>query len=209
MSAVSNKSQGAAGVFGINLPLTGTAGIEDRIGGPTQLVLTFANPIVEGPGFNVSLTSGTVSSTTVNGSQLTINLSGATDGHTLTVNISDVADSANGDSGNYSLNVGVLTGDVTQDGSVIVSTTNIHGDVRRLNGTTSNGTQSIPVDTTNFQQDVNDDGFIDANDIALVNGETITALAAAGANSFATGPMVYGVLGQGLNSVAVAEFTDA
>ena len=43
-SAVSRKAHGAAGAFDINLPLTGTPGVEDRTGGATNdytMVVTF------------------------------------------------------------------------------------------------------------------------------------------------------------------------
>ncbi len=165
LSAESVKAQGSAGTFGINLPLTGRPGIEDRIGGPTQLVLTFQNPIALGSNFSVSLNSGTLGTATVSGDTLTINLSGAMDGQTLVVGINNVQDAATGAVGSYSLDVGVLYGDVDGDGVVNSNDINI---IRADSGQN--------VNSTDFQADLDCDGVINSNDINIarsLSGDTL------------------------------------
>ncbi len=157
VSAESVKTQGVAGTFGINLPLTGTPAVEDRIDGPTQLVLTFQNPIKEGSSFAVNLSSGTLGTTSVSGNTLTIDLSGAAQGQTLTVGVNDVEDASTGASGNYSLQVGVLYGDVNGNGLVNVADINM---VRQASGEA--------VNATDFRDDLNCNGLINVADINIV-----------------------------------------
>src|SRR5205823_13017863 len=74
--AVSRKTHGAAGTFDVELPLTGSAGIECRSGGAGgnhTFVFTFTNNVVSG---NATVTTGTgnVSSFTFSGNTMTVNL---------------------------------------------------------------------------------------------------------------------------------------
>src|SRR3954469_13122016 len=72
-SAVSRKTHGAAGVFDIPLPLTGTPGIECRTGamaGALQVVVTFARPV---PLTGAAVTSGSgAAAFSVSGATVTI-----------------------------------------------------------------------------------------------------------------------------------------
>src|SRR5438876_5943714 len=75
-SAFSRKTHGAAGTFDIPLPLTGNVGVECRSGGATndyQMIINFATTVTVG---SASVTSGTgsVSSFSVSGSEVTVNL---------------------------------------------------------------------------------------------------------------------------------------
>jgi hypothetical protein len=66
-SVVSRKTHGTAGDFDIDLPLTGTPGIECRTGGANgdhQVVVTFAVPVTLSSA-SVSSGTGSVSNTTV------------------------------------------------------------------------------------------------------------------------------------------------
>jgi hypothetical protein len=98
--------------------------IEARVGGPTQLVLNFGTTVVKGTSFAVTLTdslgnsNGTVSSSTVSGSTLTINITGVSDAKILKVNISDLRNYSNTAGGTYNLSIGVLLADATHDGKV-------------------------------------------------------------------------------------------
>jgi hypothetical protein len=164
-SAVSRQTQGTAGTFDIPLPLTGSPGVEDRAGGPSLLVLSFAAPITEGSNFAVTLTSGSVSSTTISGSTLSIAMSGATDGQTLVVQLTDVRDLSNGASGTYSLDVGVLEGDVNGDG--VVNATDVT-DAKLASGQ--------PVTSANFRDDILAIGAINSADITITklkSGDTL------------------------------------
>ena len=174
VSAASVKTQGSLGSVAINLPLTGAPGIEDRVGGPTQLVLTFQNAITLGPGFIVRLSSGTVGSTNVSADALTINLSGAANAQTLVVELTDVQDTATGASGDYALQVGVLAGDANGDGVVDF------GDFAIL---------SNSFGQANAAADFNSDGIVDSADFAILSdnfGATLSASVAATTNTPAT-----------------------
>jgi hypothetical protein len=156
-----------AGVpFDVNLPLTGTAGVECRSGGGTndyQVVFTF-------PG-NVTFTSaavtagtGSVSSSSGSGTTtVTVNLTGITNAQRITVTLSAVNNgSATAD---VSVPMGVLVGDSNGDGTV--NSADI-GQAKSQSGNT--------VDASNFRQDVNLDGNINASDIGLVKSKSGTAL---------------------------------
>src|SRR5438874_13593541 len=93
-SAFSRKTHGAAGTFDVPLPLTGNVGIECRSGGATndyQMIINFATTVTVG---GAVLTSGTgsVSSFSVSGSAVTVNLSGVTNVQVITVLLSNVND---------------------------------------------------------------------------------------------------------------------
>lgn len=124
LGAVSRKMT-ASGMSDLPVYLSGDLAVENRQGGPTQLVLTFGANVVKGPNFAVSLSSGAVSSSSVSGATLTINLSGTTDAQTLIVNLSDVRHNASSASGNYTFNLGVLLADANQDRSVNLNDFNI------------------------------------------------------------------------------------
>src|SRR5438876_2195315 len=86
-SAFSRKTHGAAGTFDIPLPLTGNVGIECRSGGASnnyQMIINFATSVTLE---SASVTSGTgsVSSFSVSGSQVTVNLTGVTNVQRITV----------------------------------------------------------------------------------------------------------------------------
>src|ERR1700680_4277276 len=88
-SAFSRKTHGGAGTFDVPLPLSGNVGIECRSGGATndyQMIINFMNPVTVG---SASVTSGTgsVSSFSVNGSQVTVNLTGVTNVQRITVTL--------------------------------------------------------------------------------------------------------------------------
>jgi hypothetical protein len=139
------------------------------VGGPSLLVLTFAAPIIEGSNFATTLSSGTVSSTTVSGSTLSIALSGATDGQTLVVQLADVRDASTNASGTYSLDVGVLEGDVNGDGAV--NATDVT-DVKLSSGQ--------PVTSSNFRDDIDANGAINSADITITKLKSGDSLAPSG-----------------------------
>jgi hypothetical protein len=93
-SAFSRKIHGAAGTFDIPLPLSGTVGVECRSGGATndyEMIINFANSVTVD---SASVTSGpgSVSSFTVDGSQVTVNLTGVTNVQQITVTLFNVND---------------------------------------------------------------------------------------------------------------------
>jgi hypothetical protein len=163
--AASRKVHGSAGTFDIDLPLTGNVGIECRSGGATndyEMIITFANSVtVE----SASVTSGTgsVSSFSVSGSQVTVNLTGVTNVQRITVTLHNVNDGMH--SGDVSLSMGVLVGDV--NGNAIVNAS----DVSLTKSQVGN-----PVSGSNFREDVNANGLINSVDVALVKSKVGTAL---------------------------------
>ncbi len=91
-SAVSRKSHGAQGDFDVNLPLTGTPAVECRGGGNHTLIATFSNGLTAASAA-ISSGAGSVSSTSVSGNTLTVNLTGIADRQTITITFSSVTDS--------------------------------------------------------------------------------------------------------------------
>ena len=129
-SVVSRLTHGSAGTFDINLPLTGTRGIEPRSSaslgsGNYALIFTFANSLTSVAsasvtGHNPAGGSGTVLSTALgpNPNQCTVNLTNVSTGQYLTLSLNSVLDVA-GNSGNVSSpQIGVLIGDTNGDGFV-------------------------------------------------------------------------------------------
>ena len=97
VSAVSRKTHGTAGTFDIDLPQTGTPGIECRTGGASgnhQVVATFATPVTLSSA-SVSSGTGSVSSVTVSGNQVFVNLTGIANAQTITITLFGVSDGTN------------------------------------------------------------------------------------------------------------------
>ena len=168
VSAVSRKTHGSVGDFDVNLPLIGQPGIEDRTGGASgnhKVVITFSVPITVtsanmAPG---SGGTGSVSSFSVNNTQVTVNLTNVSNAQTLSVNLVGV--SGGGNSGDVSVPMAVLTGDTNADRFC---------DAIDVSQTKSQSGKAVGL--ANFREDVNVDGFIDAVDTALVKSKSGTAL---------------------------------
>jgi hypothetical protein len=174
---VSRKVHGDAGTFDIDLPRTGTPGIECRSGGASgdyTLVFTFANDndneLASVGG--VSVTGGAATIPTVvssaidtsNPNQYIVNLTGVSDAQYVTVTLNNVTDSLGKFSTAVSATMGVLLGDVngskrTDNGDAIV--------IRNLSGT-------IPTaqDTTSIRADVNLSGRVDNGDAIVVRNNS-------------------------------------
>ncbi len=167
-SAVSRKTHGGAGTFNVNLPLTGTPGIECRSGQGAgsmdhQIVVTFANSVTVA---SAAVTSGTGSvsgSPIVAGNVVTVNLTGITNSQTIMVTLNNVNDGVN--MGNVVVPMSVLQGDTSGNGSV--SSTDV-------SQTKSQSGQAVTV--SNFREDVVVNGSINATDVSAVKGKSGTAL---------------------------------
>ena len=164
-SAFSRKTHGGAGTFDVPLPLTGNVGVECRSGGATndyQMIVNFASAVtVE----SVAVTSGTgnVSSFTVSGSQVTINLSGVTNVQRITVTLHNVNNGTS--TGDVPVSMGVLVGDV--NGNAVVNAADV---------SLTKSQVGVPVSGSNFREDVNANGTISATDVAQVKANVGTAL---------------------------------
>ena len=156
-TAVSRKTHGAAGDFDINLPLTGTPGVECRNANPGHtLVFTFANSVVSG---SASVTSGTGSVSggpTFAGNTMTVNLTGVTDAQTVGVTLSGVTDSSAQVLPNTVVNATFLQGDASGNGAV--NATDV-SQVKIQSGTA--------VSAANFRNDINASGAINATDVSV------------------------------------------
>jgi hypothetical protein len=163
ISAVSRKVHGTAGMFDVDLPLTGT-GIECRTGGPSgnhQLVVTFAVPVT----FTGASTScGSVMSTSTSANHVTINLTGVPNASRCAVILNGVTDgpSAPGDA---RVPANFLEGDTTANGAVNSS------DISQTQSQSGQG-----VTSSNFREDVTVNGFINSSDIGVVQSRSGSAL---------------------------------
>jgi N-acetylneuraminic acid mutarotase len=164
-SAFSRKTHGVAGTFDIPLSLSGYVTIECRSGGAAnvyQMIINFANPVTVG---SASVTSGTgsVSSFSVSGSQVTVNLTGVTNVQRITVTLFNVNDGTH--MGNVPVSMGVLVGDVNGNSLVNVSDVSL-----------TKAQVGQPVTGSNFREDVNANGTISASDVTQVKAHVGTAL---------------------------------
>ncbi|HLW36718.1 MAG TPA: hypothetical protein VKS98_13780 [Chthoniobacterales bacterium] len=167
-SVVSRKVHGSAGPFDVDL--TNGKGIECRNGGASgnyTLVFTFDNPLTNVDNAKVSAGTGNVSGSGVGSDahQYIVNLTGVPTAQTLTVSLSDVADSVGNFSGSLSISMNVLVGDTNADRFT---------DAIDVSQTKSQS--GIAVSAANFREDLNVDGFIDSVDVSLVKSKSGSAL---------------------------------
>jgi hypothetical protein len=173
ISAVSRKTHGTAGDFDVGLPLIGTPGIECRVGGATtgnhKMVITFLNPVTVNGHSNPTPADGSVTGTgsisgiTINGSTVTVALTGVANAQTITVNLTNVNDGSH--SGNVAVPMSVLLGDTTANGFV---------NSADVSQTQSQSGQSLT--TSNFREDLTANGFINSADVSLVQAQSGTSL---------------------------------
>jgi len=169
LRAVSRKAHGNAGTFDLDLPLSGTPGIECRSGGVTSdytLLVTFlANVSVNGnPQAAVTSGIGTIGSggvrnggmVTTSGNVLTIPLTNVANAQTINVTLNNVNGSTN-----LTIPMSLLIGDVDGDGFVN------SGDALQTRNRSGQAT-----DTTNFRSDVNADGFVNSGDTVIVRARS-------------------------------------
>ncbi len=168
---VSRKTHGSAGDFDIDLPLTGSPGIECRGGGATgdyTLVFSFANPLTNVGEASVTSGTGSVASKTIDTTDAhnyIVNLTGVTNVQVITVGLSNVTDSVGNFSDIVSLSMGILLGDVNASGRVDAADVSL---VRQ---------QTLqPITSSNFREDINASGRIDAADVSIARQQTLTSL---------------------------------
>ena len=164
-SAVSRKTHGGAGTFDVNLPLTGTPGIECRQGQGANVnnhlvVVTFPAAVTAlGP----ATTSAGSASATFSGNQVSINLTGVPNAQTILITLHGVT--TGGASGNVTVPMSVLLGDTTADRSVNSA------DISQ-----TKARSGLAVGSGNFRSDVTVDGALNSADISLVKSKSGTAL---------------------------------
>jgi hypothetical protein len=164
LSAVSRKTHGGAGTFDIDLPLSGSVGIEPRVGGsPTgnhTIVVTFPTPVTA---VASATCAGNAATTSISGNQVTVNCTGVPNAQTVAINLTGVNDGTN--IGNVSIPMGVLLGDVTAN--KVVSNT----DVSLIKSQVA-----APVTSGNFRNDVTANGVISNTDVSTAKTQVGTTL---------------------------------
>lgn len=167
-SVVSRKVHGGAGTFDIAMPMTGTSGVEDRVGdlgvaGNHTIVLTYpsspSGATATVAAHNPPAASGNVGSVIYSGNDMIVTLTGVTDQQVLTLSTSGGAVSP------AVVPIGFLSGDTTGDRTVNSA------DIAQ---TKSKSGQTV--DITNFRTDPNVDGNLNSADIALVKSKSGSAL---------------------------------
>ncbi|MEY2547242.1 MAG: hypothetical protein QOG48_2359 [Verrucomicrobiota bacterium] len=170
-AVVSRKVHGNAGTFDVDLPLTGSPGIECRSGGANDdytLVFTFINPLTSVDGARVTSGTGSVSSNNIDSSdahKYIVNLTGVTNGQTIKVSLTNVHDASGNVSSIVDRSMSVLVGDTTGDG--VVNSTDIAQ-------TKSQSGQFVT--SSNFREDLTADGNLNSTDIGLVKSKSGTGL---------------------------------
>jgi len=152
-SAASRLTHGSAGAFDINMPLTGTSGVEDRSSSTYNAVFTFDAPVTSG---EVTVTSGTatVGAITFSGTQMIAALTGVTDIQTVVLHTQNI----NGDGLPHGdVPFGFLKADV--NGNRVVDTPD-KNQISADRNQTVNG--------TNFRDDINLSGVVDRADLMAV-----------------------------------------
>jgi hypothetical protein len=171
-SAVSRKTHGGAGTFDVSLPLSGTPGIECRIGGATNdytMVVNFGSPVTVTGNPPAQVTSGVGcvgtagvcdGNVTISGNTVTIPLTNVANAQTLSVMLNSVNGSVN-----FTIPMSILIGDT--NGNATVSSSDVSQTKAAL------GQQ---IDGTNFRSDVNVNGAINATDVSIVKSSVGTGL---------------------------------
>jgi hypothetical protein len=153
LSASSRLTHGAAGTFDVNMPLTGTSGVECRSATTYNAVFTFDAMVTSG---QVTVLSGTatVGAITFSGNSMTAQLTGVTSAEVVTLHTQNI----NGDGQPHGdVLFGFLVGDA--DASRLVG---------KPDQTLVQGQLNQPVTSANFREDLNADGRIRNVDVQLV-----------------------------------------
>jgi hypothetical protein len=177
--AVSRKAHGGAGNFDVNLPLTGTPGIECRSTGGTNdytMVVTFAaNVTVTGsPQAQVTLGMGCVGSGGVCSGNVNVSANTVTVPLTNIVNVQTINVRINGV--NNATATDAPATDFTIPMSILIGDTNANATVNAADVAQTKGRLGQTVDATNFRSDVNANGSINAGDVAIIKQNSGTSL---------------------------------
>jgi hypothetical protein len=164
--AVSRKTHGTAGDFDVDLPLSGSVGIECRQGQPVAgshtIVVTFPpSPAISAVAS--ATCAGNPATTSISGNTVTVSCSNVPNAQTIAINLLGVDDGVS--VGDVSIPMGVLPGDTTADGAV---------NSADISQTKSRSGQAVS--SSNFRSDVTVDGALNSADISLVKSKSGTAL---------------------------------
>jgi hypothetical protein len=166
-SVVSRKTHGTAGAFDINLPLTGSAGVECRRGGVNgdhQVVFTFASAVTLSgatvtPEAGMSGSMAGAPSLSPDGRTVTLSLTNVTNAQTVAITLSGVSN-------------GTSTNDVAVPMSLLVGDTNADRAVNSGDALQTRSRSGGATDSTNFRSDVNTDGAVNSGDTSIVRARS-------------------------------------
>jgi hypothetical protein len=170
-TVVSRKTQGSAGTFDINLPATGSPGVEDRLptGGGYTIVYTFPAPTTVA---SASVTSGsaTVQSTSSSADSrtYTVQLATTTDVQNVTLQLSNLSDSVGNSLSALPFTMRILVGDVNGDGAV-----------NSADATIARNNSGQIAGASTFRADCNADGTINSADATVVRARSGHSVGAA------------------------------
>lgn len=176
--AVSRKTHGAAGDFDVNLPFTGTPGVECRTGGATNdytMVVTFGSSVIVtgNPQAQVTMGTATIGSNGVpNGGMVTVNGNVVTIPLTLVANAQTISVRLNGVNGGSD----APATDVDIPMSALIGDTNANRTVNAADVAQTKARLGQAVVGTNFRSDVNANGSINAADTAVIKQNSGTSL---------------------------------
>jgi hypothetical protein len=148
-SAASRLTHASAGDFDIDMPLTGTSGVEDRSSSTYTAVFTFDSPVISG---EVTVVSGTASvgAISFSGNEMRAQLTGVTDAQIVTLR----AENINGDGQPHGdVPFGFLIADI--DASRVVD---------RADADQATADRGQVVTSANFRDDINLNGKIERQD---------------------------------------------
>jgi len=163
VGAVSRKSHGAAGEFDLDLPLDGGlfAFGEGRLGGVSELVVAFSEPVFAADGVadesEVSVSVGVVQNVGLAGDQMTVQLSGVAETTCLAVAFAGLVDADGNPMLGPRFSFCVLAGDVNGDGTVDLL------DLEQIRDQLNQ-----PVTADSVRADVNTDGQVNIFDLVAV-----------------------------------------
>ena len=168
VKVVSRKTHSSAGIFDLNLPLSGTLAIENRSGGASgnhQLIFTFIDPLLSVGNIAITGCAQVVQGAIgADSSQFVLDLTNVCNGQSITVTLRNVVTTM-GAVGDFTVTMGVLVGDTNGDG--IVNSTDI---------SQAKSQSGVPVSVSNYREDLNVDGTINSSDISLVKSASGTSL---------------------------------
>ena len=170
-SVASRKVHSGAGTFDVDLPLTGSPGVECRSGGANgnhTIIFSFASTLTSVGNASVTSGTGSVASRNIDSSdahRYIVNLTGVTNAQIITVRLTNVTDSTGSFTSFVPASMGVLIGD--SSGNKTVSNT----DVAAVKGQVS-----APVTAANFRTDVNANGIVSNTDVSVTKAQVSTSL---------------------------------
>jgi len=153
ISAASRLTDGTAGTFDVNMPLTGTSGVECRSATTYNAVFTFDTPVTSG---EVTVIGGTatVGAITFSGNSMMAQLTGVTSAEIVTLHTQNI----NGDGQPHGdVPFGFLTADV-----------NANRIVDRPDQQQIQANRGQPATASNFRDDINLSGIVDRPDLQSV-----------------------------------------